>query len=193
MAEASYSDEDLAELKKTLAGLLVKRTESHEILRNIRSDLLVDVDEFMNSRKLYVDTEKKYEDALLEIKRITEIILEHSKEYKSHENKDAHAKATSSSEEDMLDKNQTSYTQEELAKLKQNLAEHLVEKEQMYQETKRMYPACAGIDVDEYLKSKNEIRNKAGRKKFVIEEIVRISKILLEHSEEYQSPTTPGL
>ena len=88
---------------------------------------------------------------------------------------------------------EVTYTNEELADFKTQLAEYLVEKDQIYQENCRSYPYESVTDVDKHLTKIKKSRVVDKRVCFLHDEVDRLTNILLEHLEEYQSPTTPGL
>lgn len=85
------------------------------------------------------------------------------------------------------------YTEEDLTEFKKKLADFLLERNNLYEESLRAYPAKGSADVDEFLKSRRTLNDINKRTVFVAEEVDRISKILLVCSKEYQTPTPPGL
>jgi len=86
-----------------------------------------------------------------------------------------------------------SHTKEKLVQLKAELAEYLVERKQLFEDNHCDYPNESVTDVNEYLTKINKNSIKGERACFVIDEISKLTDILLEYLEEYQSPTTPGL
>ena len=86
-----------------------------------------------------------------------------------------------------------SYTKEELAKFKAELAGYLMVRNQIFEDNRRDITDINVKDVDEYLAKINKNRIQSKRISFLRDEVSRLTNILLEHLEEYQTPPTPGL